>query len=649
MKNPRLSPISYIVSILIGLGTLDALSAKTRGSERNIAITNSQHYLPQMTLGGFYGDKGNSYGSTDFFIPLAQRADSLMFVDVRGVFREHPQQEYNLGAGYRWLNSDVTQMYGVYGFFDRKRSGQNDWYNQITLGAEWKLKDWSFGGNAYIPVGTTKNITKSVDSSGAEVYQGDKFIIGYQNNIETEYAMHGFDFEAGYTLPALPELTARLGGFYFNHKDTKAIVGPRAGLSYDFAPMLGKSFNWISSLSVETSYQYDNSRHGIVYAGIQLTVPIGSQAKRPEGLRKAMTSFVRRDLDIVIDKDSIFEVGQARNADGSLIVGKVVSTEAELNAATTAGSGIDLIGVNGQISVAGVAYTDGSTAAAVKLLKGQSITGGSFTYTEGGVTHTTPIVNSANGISGANPNATSHGGLTLTGTNGDVGHLLQVYTSANGVSDTQVIQDMILRVPTSTTAVQRSAAITNETGRLGANDAGTGSFGNVIINNVNSNGAIAFTTDTGETGGLTVKDSTINLVNASSSGAISALSAQKKGITINSISNNTISVVNNESASAASGMVFSWLNGPVTDNTFSAVTSASAGAIGVAITSDLTSTGIISGNMFTTITSGGENKVAYGLSVLGELAGTINNNEFTTISSSKGDAVRATASKFLAE
>ena len=37
----------------------------------------------------------------------------------------------------------------------------------------------------------------------------------------------------------------------------------------------------------------------------------------PQGLQKAMTDFVRRDLDVVVNKDTYQEYGQLLKADGS--------------------------------------------------------------------------------------------------------------------------------------------------------------------------------------------------------------------------------------------------------------------------------------------------------------------------------------------
>ena len=361
----------------------------------------------------------------------------------------------------------------------------------------------------------------------------------------------------------------------------------------------------------------------------------------PQGLQKAMTDFVRRDLDVVVNKDTYQEYGQLLKADGSLFVGQIVSSEAELTAATTAGSGIDLIGVKGQISLAGNAYGDANTEAAVRLLQGQSITGGNFTYTANGVTHTTAIVNSPNGVSGADPTA-SNGGLTLTGANGSAGHLLGVYVDNSAQvsgNTTQRIQDLVLRVPEgNTTAGQSSAAITNMTGQLSDSNNGRYSFGHVIIDNVNSNGAFAFATTTNRTGQVTIQNSTINVVNPISNvGAINLVSVGQEDLQINSIDNNEISAVSD--ATQVTGIGVSWLNGTISDNHFTNIsttaTTNDATAIAIDVSNDFT--GSVLGNTFSTIES--TSFKAYGINIANDMSGQIKNNTFTRILSTDAGAV----------
>lgn len=566
----------------------------------------------------------------DIMVPLAQQADHLLFVDARGLLRKSPVNEVNLGVGYRWLNDDADAMMGVYAYYDYKQSAQKLKYSQLTLGGEYKFGDWSFGSNVYVPLDTSKREISNTPLGEAQKYQGDKFTVMYGDNIITEYALYGIDAEVGYTLPKLPELTAYLGGYYFKHSDSRTIAGPRAALQYDVAPLLGKAFDWVGSLSLETSMQYDAVRNGIFYAGVRLTVPLGSDVKRATGLQKAMTAFVRRDLDVVTDKETTFENQKLwTKPDGTPYVGKIVTDQAGIAAATTAGSGIDIIGVKGQVAVTGPAFVDSTTEAAVVFLQGQSITGLTYTFTTGGKTYNTKIVNSRNGISGADASITTRGGLTLQGNNGEVGSLIRVYTENDASVDktkTQRIEDLVLRVPeAASNAEQTSAVITNVTGQVDA-EGNQNSFGDVVIDNIDANGIISFYTDTNRSGQITVQNSQLNVTNSSKYYGVIDLNSEAEGdLKIIGITNNDIA--SSSAVGNSLGIYADWLNGPVTGNRFGviAATGVNQPAYGIVGTN---LTGTVSNNTFSSLSGAGD---VTGIGA-NNLSGTVSDNTFSTIS-----------------
>lgn len=634
MRSLRLISFTYLIPLFLGLCGFDAFAKAEdkRHVQQRIAAAGQTHYYPQINLGGFYGNNDSSYGMLDIMVPLAQRADRLLFINARGLLRKSPVNEVNLGVGYRWLNNTGDAMMGVYGYYDDKQSAQKLKYSQLTLGGEYKTSDWSFGSNVYLPLGKSKRDMSRANRSEAQAYQNDKFILLYGGNVVTEYALYGLDAEVGYTPPKLPELTAYLGGYYFKHSDSRTITGPRAALQYDVAPLLGKHFNWIGSLNLETSMQYDAVRNGIFYTGVRLSVPIGSQAKRPAGLQKAMTALVRRDLDVVTDTETTFNEKKVwTKPDGTPYVGKIVSDQAGIEAATTAGSGIDIIGVKGQVAITGPVYIDANTQAAVTLLKGQSITGLTYTFSAGGITYNTNIVNSGTGISGADPSITARGGLTLQGHNGDVGNLLRVYTADTPrveQTTTQRIEDLVLRVPhAGSNAQQTSATITNSTGQVGAEN-NKHAFGNVVIDNVDSNGIIAFSTEANRTGQITVQNSQLSVTNAKTHyGVIDIRSITEADVNITGIRNNDIA--SSSGVGHAYGIYASWLNGPVTNNRFGAITTTAAGsdAIGIRVLNNLS--GTVSYNTFSNINSADDD--ARGIYVHQDITGTVSHNTFTRI------------------
>ena len=112
MVNLRLKPISYLVTIFLSLSGADAFAEEATNSkaQKTIAAAGQTHYLPQVSVGGVYGNNESSYGMVDIMVPLAQQADRLLFVDARGLLRKSPVNEVNLGVGYRWLNDDADAM-----------------------------------------------------------------------------------------------------------------------------------------------------------------------------------------------------------------------------------------------------------------------------------------------------------------------------------------------------------------------------------------------------------------------------------------------------------------------------------------------------------------------------------------------------------
>ena len=403
----------------------------------------------------------------------------------------------------------------------------------------------------------------------------------------------------------------------------------------------------IDHLELETSIQHDKPRGTTWYAGFRLQMQLGSSKDKPKlnGLEKQMTDFVRRDLDVVVDVGGETWTKET----GAPYVGKIVSTEAEL-AAITGGKAkdvgkVDIIGVRGTIEVEGNAI--GATAVeiratlpAIRLNYGQSITGQGLTFTANdGKTYTVKIVNSDQGIAGADPSLVGdagRGGITLKGANGEVGHLLQVYTNASATTADRVelearvqrIEDLILTVPENSTGDASlgltSSVITNVTGRMGV-DGNPDSFGHVVIDHIeaNSNVLMAFLA-TGKTGKLRLtasKFTVSEMVNAVG-GMAHIYSLGENGVVIESIDNNEL--VSMTSVATARGLFFSYLNGPVVNNRFSSITGQNA--IGVYVNYDLS--GSVSGNTFSSIVA---TDYAYGVYVNYDLSGSVSGNTFSSI------------------
>ena len=527
-----------------------------RGYERGTIYKKT--YYPQLSLSGFYGKNKNSYGGIDALLPIFENQNSLVFLDLRGILKSSPIKEFNVGGGYRWLTDDQDNLFGVYGFFDRKHSTYEQWFNQITVGGEFKTNQFSLGANLYLPITKNKQSVR-VDKMHARPYEVTKFKLEYGEDVTTEYAMKGADLELGYAIPRVKGLTAYLGGYYFTHKETEKVAGPRAGLALDMIPYFTNVSPLLQHVQLEASVQHDKPRGTIWYAGLRLQMQLGGYRNQQKltKLQRELTGFVRRDLDVIVGEDTVFEsLGSYKKADGSDYVGQIVTNAAELNAVTTVGSGIDIIGVKASIALAG--NTGSDPEAAIKLLEGQSITGQSLTFEEGGKTYNVAIVNSPNGAKNADPTA-EKGELRLTGNN--TGALLGVYSSPNPVSQ-QIQRIQNLKLTIDNVANASAAAVTNvneklsfggtDKNPLGVNERFYNStpyigenIGQVVIDGIVTNAPVYFSQASGKTGALTVKNSEFDLLNpVREYGAITFVSgANDKPLPVNiSLLDNTINV-----------------------------------------------------------------------------------------------------------
>ena len=473
----------------LSLLLLGGLSLQAFAENRDTWFSD-KHYTGNVTLDAAYGDKQNSHGIVDLLYPLYQRSDAIGFVDIRGMLREGSASEFNLGGGYRWLNDSQTQLYGVYGFYDAKQSVNSKNYTQLTFGGEWKMANYSLGGNVYIPMGTQKNEVsrKQYPQLITNPAQADTFLVSLNDDVLYEYAYQGLDIEAGYQVPQLPGLTTYVGAYHFTHKDADAITGPRLSVEYDVLQHIKQAPSWLDSVDVVANVQHDAVRETLWSIGMRVSIPLGTPTDKRTvtGLQKALTSVVRRDKDIVTSQAMEVENDIFTKADGTPFVGKMVTTpDALLDVTTrakTTGLAIDIVAVAGNLSIPGVTTpaqgADGllttatirNTDAAVVLTDKQILTGGALTLTHNGNVYSVPVVEQSAALAGAS--ATTQGSITLlqedaAGGFVQTGHLLRV-------GQNNRIEDIALIVPAGNAANnqngQQSAAITNTMGIIQADD-----------------------------------------------------------------------------------------------------------------------------------------------------------------------------------
>lgn len=266
--------------------------------KNNYVSSNNHRYLPYLEVGGTRFSSGESRNgfSTDFFIPLWQSTNDLIFSDLRLYDRTGTPFEGNAHLGYRHLSPDKEYIIGVYGAFDRKRSAFGNYFNQVTVGGEYWLKSLFLGANFYQPIGGSSKLVS--------INQGADFDKTYKNiwidtNRRYENVMRGCDAEIGYEFTR--GLAWYVGGYYFNAKDTDTIYGPRARITYDWSLENGKRIAAIfDKLGLEFGVQRDKPRGTIWYANAKVRIGLlPNKGGSLEGVARHMVDLVHRDVDLV--------------------------------------------------------------------------------------------------------------------------------------------------------------------------------------------------------------------------------------------------------------------------------------------------------------------------------------------------------------
>ncbi|MFQ5973055.1 MAG: inverse autotransporter beta domain-containing protein, partial [Alphaproteobacteria bacterium] len=216
MSNPRLSRVAALVVGCIYAGIATPGSAQ------------EAKWGPHVDLTGQLGKRDK--GEVDLFAPLMQDDRSLLFLDGRGKLFNEGVKEGNVGLGYRRMMDGGWNL-GGYGFFDLRRSENDNTFSQVTVGAEALSLDWDLRVNGYLPLRERAGVSSSVTGE----LSGGGIVVRHRRS--DELAFRGFDAEVGWRAPVFAPAADRqlrlfAGGYYFDHGDADEVAGPRGRVEY---------------------------------------------------------------------------------------------------------------------------------------------------------------------------------------------------------------------------------------------------------------------------------------------------------------------------------------------------------------------------------------------------------------------------------
>ncbi|PKM29145.1 MAG: hypothetical protein CVV07_11525 [Gammaproteobacteria bacterium HGW-Gammaproteobacteria-11] len=304
----------------------------------------SPHLYSEIKLGN-----QRNIGTIGAMLPLTQRADSLLFADVRGRSDDDQSREYNLGLGFRWSAGDDLLL-GTYGYYDTLRSSRGNTFRQTTLGLEVQSASYSARINRYQPTGrraaNVGGVTEQASNGDGQpqlqivdayltfVSEGSE-IVQLQGQ---ELSLKGHDLELGYYLPVADQDIALFAGYYeFDGSGAERISGPRVRAQWN---MPIDSLKAGSSLSLGAEWQHDDVRGTNSYLSLGITIPLGNSSKSSarsgtDWRRDRMMAAPVRDVDVVvadvqkqISSTNLPAVNELALYDTGESIGRVVFAEA---------------------------------------------------------------------------------------------------------------------------------------------------------------------------------------------------------------------------------------------------------------------------------------------------------------------------------
>ncbi len=323
-------------------------------------------WSPHIDVEAKPGSK-RTLGEMDLFLPIAQDARSLVFVNLRGRFDDQTSQEGNLGLGLRRMEANGWNL-GLYGYLDRRRTNNGNHFNQTTLGAEALGQDWDVRANAYLPLG--ERVRGLGDSSSAAL---SGTTVQVTTTTREERALRGHDAEVGWRVPLFDaqessQLRLYVGSYRFDD-EVLSVSGARLRAEFTLARMPNL---WQGAqLTLGAEAQDDNARGNQSFLSLRLRIPLGGKPQQPQltAQERRMTAPLVRDVDIVTQSrvaSTLMETATQTSSGQALTV---------LNSASTTGAAlpgaITTAGTNSTVILSGT-FT---TTAITTLQSGQTVMG----------------------------------------------------------------------------------------------------------------------------------------------------------------------------------------------------------------------------------------------------------------------------------
>lgn len=262
----------------------------------------AKKYQPKIHFNYKLGNERN-LERAEIFMPLWQSGDNLVFIDSQGWLDNEGTKEGNVGLGFRKIINDKF-IIGTYGFYDQRKTENDNKFGQVTLGLELFTENWELRSNAYL----ADDKSKLVSSSSSSSITSDPYLLGnyvYIDNTSVtnssyESNLSGFDVEIGRELPFLKGVKLFAAYYHFSNNDiSEKVDGYRIREEYNFYAK-GKH-----SMFLELEHSEDDLRSSINFLGLRYSYNfLASKDRGLSKLESKMENRVVRDIDIITKDNS---------------------------------------------------------------------------------------------------------------------------------------------------------------------------------------------------------------------------------------------------------------------------------------------------------------------------------------------------------
>jgi len=227
--------------------------------------------VPRISLAGLastVSGASSTVAALDALIPVRGNNQSLLFGDVQGKYGQGDEWLGSLGAGYRSITK-WNNIIGGYLFIDRSDVGDGNGFWIASPGVEIIVPHYSARMTAYFPllnkqqlinqINLPTNISSNTSFNGHSQIVTNTQTNNFYNSFDT--AGNGVDAEVGALLPAVNNLHAFLGGYFFDIPNSANMRGVSGRLEYPLTHHV--------DLLLDTTY--DNIQHNTFGMGLKAT------------------------------------------------------------------------------------------------------------------------------------------------------------------------------------------------------------------------------------------------------------------------------------------------------------------------------------------------------------------------------------------